>query len=145
MAVLTFDIAAFRAAFPQFADVTDAQLEYYWDVACLISGLNTDGSPISNLTSRQTILFLLVCHLATLAQMGDVMTGQLTSATEGFNSRVREGRDETILGFFDAISVSTHASARDATVVRKDVFMIALFRYFARRLRFGAFHDAQGC
>lgn len=83
MAVLTFDIAAFRAAFPQFADVTNAQLEYYWDVACLISGLNTDGSPISNLTSRQTILFLLVCHLATLAQMGDILTGQLTSATEG--------------------------------------------------------------
>ena len=42
-------------------------------------------------------------------------------------------------------AVSTHASAGDATVVRKDVFMIALFRYFARRLRFGAFHDAQGC
>lgn len=42
-------------------------------------------------------------------------------------------------------SVSTHASAGDATVVLKDVFMIALFRYFARRLRFGAFHDAQGC
>ena len=83
MAVLTFDIAAFRAAFPQFADVTDAQLENYWNIACLISGLNTDGSPISNLTSRQTILFLLVCHLATLAQTGDVMTGQLTSATEG--------------------------------------------------------------
>lgn len=41
--------------------------------------------------------------------------------------------------------VSTHASAGDATVVLKDVFMIALFRYFARRLRFGAFHDAQGC
>ena len=40
--------------------------------------------------------------------------------------------------------VSTHASAGDATVVLKDVFMIALFRYFARRLRFGAFHDAQG-
>ena len=83
MAVLTFDIAAFRAAYPQFADITDAQLENYWNVACLISGLNTDGSPISDLTSRQTILFLLVCHLATLAQTGDILTGQLTSATEG--------------------------------------------------------------
>ena len=60
MVGLEFDIAAFRAAFPQFADVTDAQLENYWNIACLISGLNNEGSTISNPTSRQTILLLLV-------------------------------------------------------------------------------------
>ena len=88
-----------------------------------------------------------------------------TDPISGFNSRVRGGRDpvrpaqpnrrkkfqltrprgtrhaaDTLERY---CKVSTHASAGDATVVRKDVFMIALFRYFARRLRFGAFHDAQ--
>ena len=61
-----------------------------------------------------------------------------------FNSRVREGRDGTVIALTEAEEVSTHASARDATAVRKDVSMIALFRYFARRLCFGSFHDAQG-
>ena len=37
MAVITFDVAAFRAAYPQFTDITDGQLENFWNVACLIS------------------------------------------------------------------------------------------------------------
>lgn len=82
MAVLEFDIAAFRAAYPQFADISDEQLTGFWDAACIISGLNTDGSVIGDLDARQTILFMLVCHLATLYQRGNV-TGVLTSATEG--------------------------------------------------------------
>ena len=82
MAVLEFDIAAFRAAYPQFADISDEQLTGFWDAACIISGMNTDGSVIGDLDARQTILFMLVCHLATLYQRGNV-TGVLTSATEG--------------------------------------------------------------
>ncbi|OUO94800.1 DUF4054 domain-containing protein [Cloacibacillus sp. An23] len=82
MAVISFDIAAFRAAYPQFADISDEQLQGFWDVACIISGLNRDGSVISDLDARQVILFMLVCHLATLYQRGAVV-GPLTSATEG--------------------------------------------------------------
>lgn len=83
-AVITFDIAAFRAAFPAFADeVTypDEMLESYWDAAvCYISDLNygrlTDGR-------RERAIWLMLAHLITLSaqvQAGQV-PGLMQSAT----------------------------------------------------------------
>lgn len=82
MAILDFDLAAFRAAYPQFDTIEDSLLEGFWDIACAVSQMNTGTSRVTDLTTRQTLLFLLVCHLCTLYQRGNVV-GPLTSASEG--------------------------------------------------------------
>lgn len=81
------------------------------------------------------------------ASVGDATYARECNISISSVSTHASARDATQYQYNNADhwGVSTHASAGDATVVLKDVFMIALFRYFARRLRFGAFHDAQGC
>jgi hypothetical protein len=83
MAVITFDVAAFRAAYSQFSDITDGQLENFWNVACLINQTNTDASLVSDLEARRVLLNMLVCHLCTLYQRGDGAVGTVSNATEG--------------------------------------------------------------
>ena len=39
---MTFDLAKFRSIYPQFADLADAQLEFMWQNALIISGIETD-------------------------------------------------------------------------------------------------------
>lgn len=86
MAVVVFDSAEFKAINPQFADFTDAQLQFAFDVACLVAD-NTERSripyspPADN--TRKTILYLLVCHLCELAIRGGGFVGNMTSAAEG--------------------------------------------------------------
>lgn len=76
---MEFDIDAFRAIYPQFADVPDATLEFYWQNALLISDLA--NHPDYTDEQKENLLFMLVCHLATLAQRGTA--GAMTNATEG--------------------------------------------------------------
>lgn len=88
MAVVIFDPALFREQRPQFADTSkfsDAFLQNCFDEATLICN-NTDASmvpynPVKNINDRQILLYLLTCHIATLATSGQV--GSITSATEG--------------------------------------------------------------
>lgn len=89
MAVVEFDPAAFREAYPRFsADlISDAQLEQAFDLACLLLD-NTDASPVPydpehGVMIRKTLLWLLVCHLATMALWPTGQSGPIASATEG--------------------------------------------------------------
>ena len=89
MAVVVFDPAAFREAYPQFtaALLTDAQLQQAFDVACLLLD-NTDGSPVpydpeNGVMIRKTLLYLLVCHMATMALWPVGQSGPMSNATEG--------------------------------------------------------------
>lgn len=92
MAVVVFDPKAFLEAYPQFAPggvqaLTDAQLRQAFDVACLILD-NTDASlvpydPEKGILVRQTLLWLIVCHLATMAMWQPGQSGPLASAGEG--------------------------------------------------------------
>ena len=73
MAVVEFDPAAFREAYPRFTAelISDAQLQQAFDLACLLLD-NTDASlvpydPEHGILIRRTLLWLLVCHLATMA------------------------------------------------------------------------------
>lgn len=76
---MTFDVEKFRAVYPQFAEVPDAQLEFIWDNALMISGVEEDTCiPESQ---KENLLFMLVCHLATLATRGTA--GAVTGATQG--------------------------------------------------------------
>ena len=76
---MTFDIEKFRQIYPQLSEATDTQLQFAFDNACLISGLAL--SPSLSADDKQRLLFLLTCHLATLAQRGSA--GGIGSVTEG--------------------------------------------------------------
>lgn len=82
MAVVVFDVDEFRAIYPHFTDITDTQLEHYFEDATLYLD-NSDSSRVQDLTLRKSMLYKIVCHLATLAQRGGGVTGALTSASEG--------------------------------------------------------------
>lgn len=94
MAVVVFDPQAFLEAYPRFRNpqtgeplLTDAQLQQAFDVACLLLD-NTDASlvpydPDKDIMIRKTLLYLLVCHLATLALWPVGQSGPMSNATEG--------------------------------------------------------------
>ena len=76
---MTFDVEKFRAVYPQFAEVPDAQLEFMWENALIISGIEGDTRVPEG--QKENLLFMLVCHLATLATRGTA--GAMTSAKQG--------------------------------------------------------------
>lgn len=77
---MTFDITKFRTVYPQFAETpSDASLEFMWQNALIISGIEQD-SRIPE-AEKENLLFMLVCHLATVASRGSA--GPMTSAKEG--------------------------------------------------------------
>lgn len=80
--VVVFNIEKFREIYPELSALTDGQLNGYFDRACLFLD-NTPKSIVSDLRERETLLFMLVCHIATLAGRGGGATGAVTSATEG--------------------------------------------------------------
>ena len=81
--VVVFDANEFLALYPQFQNVfTPEQLGVFFNVACLLCD-NTPNSKITDLTERKTLLYMLVCHIATLQQRGTALPGLITSATEG--------------------------------------------------------------
>ena len=83
MNVVVFDAEEFLALYPQFQNVfTPEQLGIFFNAACLLLD-NTENSQVNDLTERKTLLYMLVCHIATLQQRGTGMVGLLTSATEG--------------------------------------------------------------
>ena len=81
--VVIFDATEFLALYPQFQNVfTPQQLQVFFNAACLLCD-NTENSKITDLTERKTLLYMLVCHIATLMQRGTGLPGLITSATEG--------------------------------------------------------------
>jgi hypothetical protein len=78
MSIFTFDVAAFRAAYPQFEDVTvypDARLQGYWNTSiCFISD---EDYGWLNGNCRLTSLNLLTAHIAALASL--LTAGQVPS------------------------------------------------------------------
>lgn len=89
MAVVDFVPADFRELYPQFTEslITDGQLTQAFNVACLLLD-NSDSSPVpydpaTGVLVRQTLLNLLVCHLATLALWPLGQSGPVSSSAEG--------------------------------------------------------------
>lgn len=87
--VVTFNAAEFRLKFPKFttAIISDDELQNAFDIACLIVD-NTDASPIpydpdKGIMTRKTLLYLLVCHLATMALWPLGQNGPIASASQG--------------------------------------------------------------
>lgn len=81
MGVVKFNVASFRAAYPQFEKFSDVQLENFFSYAEIILD-NSASSHVTDEAERERLLWLLVCHLATLDGRGAAV-GSITSASEG--------------------------------------------------------------
>ncbi|WP_336747889.1 DUF4054 domain-containing protein [Pantoea vagans] len=87
MAVVVFDLAAFRARYPEFETVSDALLNAYFIEATVYLN-NTDTSPVTDVNQRAVFLNMLVAHLAAMnsgvgGQASSGLVGRVTSASEG--------------------------------------------------------------
>ena len=95
MTIVTFDPAAFKARYPEFAAVADPTLAACFDEAGLYLS-NTDNSPVQNLTRRATLLNMLTAHVAYIGGLlsADGMprpVGRVSQASEGSVSAAFEG------------------------------------------------------
>lgn len=87
MAVVVFDVDAFRARYPEFSSVSDDLLKAYFVEATVYLN-NTDTSPVSDVAVRAVYLNMLVAHLAAMnsgvdGQAASGLVGRVTSASEG--------------------------------------------------------------
>lgn len=88
-AVVVFDPAEFREAYPKFTTdlLSDGELQNAFEVACVVVD-NTPKSkipydPDNGVEIRKTLLYLLICHLATLALWPVGQSGPQSNATQG--------------------------------------------------------------
>lgn len=87
MAIVVFDPAAFKVAYPEFTALSDARCTAMFTIAEQGILDNTDNSPVMALDYRTQLFYLLVAHLLTLfavnADGSERPVGRVDSATEG--------------------------------------------------------------
>lgn len=88
MAIVVFDIDKFRAVYPEFSNVSDAQLPFLFDEATDYLN-NTEQSLVTDPLRRERLLYMLMAHIIYL-RYGDNkgrgatgFVGRVSSATEG--------------------------------------------------------------
>jgi len=87
MAIVVFDIAAFRERYPEFDSVSNSLLNAYFIEATVYLN-NTECSPVRDPAIRAVYLNMLVAHLATLnsgvnGEKPSGLVGRVASASEG--------------------------------------------------------------
>lgn len=87
MAIVVFDINAFRERYPEFNTVSDTLLNAYFVEATVYLD-NTDCSPVTDVNVRAVYLNMLVAHIAALnsgvgGQKPSGLVGRVASASEG--------------------------------------------------------------
>lgn len=90
MALVELDIAKFRAMRPEFTTevISDETIQVLWELACDIVG-NREGkelypyNPDKDETTRAYLIYLVLCHLATLHLWPAGQSGRVASASEG--------------------------------------------------------------
>ena len=99
--VVTFDPVAFKARYPQFANVDAGTLQMLFDEATLACN-NTEQSLVRDLGERTILLNLIVAHLGTLSGIaadgeGSIATqvGRVSSASQGSVSASLEMAGQT--------------------------------------------------
>lgn len=90
--VVQFDLAAWRALYPQFSAVTDDQIEDLCLPIAEVACRNDGGGPVTKASIQTTLLNLMVAHVAQLnfaptaagiTPGGSGVVGRVNSATEG--------------------------------------------------------------
>ena len=66
MPSVVFDVSKFRIRYPEFENVSDAQLQAMFDDAAALYLDNTDQSLVTDLATREALYMLLVAHMAQL-------------------------------------------------------------------------------
>lgn len=101
MAVVVFDPATFKLAFPEFAQVPDARLTVLFGMVTATTIDNTDASIVVDPAQRAPMIDLLIAHMLTLfgyvrtdgtSVPGTGVVGRVSSATEGSVSTSLEYR-----------------------------------------------------
>lgn len=79
---VVFDIADFQARFPAFEADTEPFLSGCFERA---EGFvaNVEGSAVSDLAERKSLLYLVTAHIGMLEKRGAMKVGQLNSASQG--------------------------------------------------------------
>ena len=85
--VVTFDPAAFAAAYPAFASLPSTQTTNAFNLACLYCN-NTTCSPVQDPNVLATLLNLLTAHICQMqyganGQPASGIVGHISSATQG--------------------------------------------------------------
>jgi hypothetical protein len=85
--VVLFEPAVFKAAYPEFATITDPVLSANFDLATLVLANSCRGA-VQNAAKREQLLNLLVAHITQLrnginGQPASGVVGQVTGATQG--------------------------------------------------------------
>lgn len=89
MTVIVFVPADFKAAYPEFASVSDARCNVLFMIAEQSLLDNTDGSPVMAAEYRTQLFYMLVAHMLLIfgtsdtPQANNTPPGRLSSATEG--------------------------------------------------------------
>lgn len=100
--VVRFVRAEFAAAYPAFATLTDAQLQSAFDVSTLFLN-NSCCSIVEDAPTRQTLLYMLTAHVATLIYG---QNGQLPSGIVGRVDSAREGSVAVSASYANDMSMS---------------------------------------
>ncbi|NWC11932.1 DUF4054 domain-containing protein [Pseudomonas agarici] len=87
MGIVVFNVAGFRARYPEFSSVSDELLQAYFDEATIYLN-NTECSPARDLAKRALLLNMLVAHIAAMnsgvnGAESSPLVGRINSATEG--------------------------------------------------------------
>lgn len=93
MAIVVFDPAAFKLAYPEFANVPDARCNALFDIAQYTLLDNTDNSPVMDINFRTSLFYMIEAHLILLfsgnpaprpdGTYDNTPPGRISSATEG--------------------------------------------------------------
>lgn len=80
MAIVTFDLALFRARYPEFTGSTDVLVAACWSEGTIYLD-NTDASKVADVARRAVLLNMLAAHIVKLA--ASPLVGRIDQATEG--------------------------------------------------------------
>lgn len=86
--IITFNPAAWKAAYPAFNYLTDPQAENYFNMATIVHR-NDGGGPVNNAAQQTNLLWLLTAHVAQLfapsasGQPSSGLVGRISQAAEG--------------------------------------------------------------
>lgn len=83
-AIASFNYEIWQAQFRKFTTVSQVQAQGYWNEACLLHN-NTGNGPVNDPVMQQTLLNLIVAHIAFLDVGHD---GNPSAASQGLVGRV---------------------------------------------------------
>jgi hypothetical protein len=105
MTVVVFNSQSFTQRYPEFNTIDPALLGLYFNEACGYLN-NTDGSPVTDINLRTTMLNMITAHIACLnattnGVVSNPLVGRISSASEGsVHVTVEDGKPSSYAAWF---------------------------------------------